>query len=449
MSARILVVDDEGEMAEMVADYLTDKKHRTECAVGGKAALTALKRREFDVVITDLRMEAVDGFDVLAASRADDPDRPVVIMTAYGSIDGAIDAVRHGAFHYLTKPFKMEEAALVVERALAERRLKRENRELRRAVDERLGFRNLIGKSPAMRQLYDLLERVSATNNPVLIFGESGTGKELVARALHYGGARQAGPFVAVNCAALADSLLESELFGHTKGAFTGAATASRGLFVEADGGTLFLDEIGEMPLALQVKLLRALETSSVRPVGGGSERAVDVRIVAATNRDLAAAVKEKRFREDLYYRLHVIPVHLPPLRARREDIPLLVDHFAAQFRAHNPDVPERELTGEVRRRLVELPWPGNVRELKNSVERLLVLARGKRVDIRDLALAVPEPLPESMAALASEIVPLRILQRRYVEWVLAQTGGNKVRTAQLLGIDASTIYRMLSRDPE
>ncbi|HZS37496.1 MAG TPA: sigma-54 dependent transcriptional regulator [Polyangia bacterium] len=449
-SARVLIVDDDAEMAEMVAEYLSSKGYRAECVVGGKAALAAIKkRRELDAVITDLRMDEVDGLDVLAAARADDPSRPVIIMTAYGTIDGAIEAVQRGASHYLTKPFKMEEAALYLARALEERGLKRENAELRRAVDERLGFRNLIGKSPVMLQLYDLLERVSATAAPVLIFGESGTGKELAARALHHGSPRARAPFIAVNCAAITDSLLESELFGHAKGAFTGAVEARKGLFAEADGGTLFLDEIGEVPIGLQAKLLRAIETSSVRPVGGGAERKIDVRIVAATNRDLARAVQEKKFREDLYYRLHVIPVHLPPLRARREDIPLLVEHFAARVAEQHPDQAPREITSEVLRRLIELPWPGNVRELKNAVERLLLLARGKRVDVRDLALAVPEQPPEAMAALANEIVPLRVMTRRYVEWVLAQTSGNKVRTAQLLGIDASTIYRMLMREDE
>jgi two-component system response regulator HydG len=432
MSARVLVVDDEREMADTVAEYLSDKGYRTEIAVGGRAALISLKRKEFDAVISDLRMDGVDGLDVLEAARAADPTRPVIIMTAYGTIDGAIEAVRRGAAQYLTKPFKMEEAALVLERALGERGLKRENAELRRAV---------------MQQLYDLLERVSAISSPVLITGESGTGKELVARALHHGGPRAKAAFVAINCAAIAETLLESELFGHQKGAFTGATENKKGLFVEADGGSLFLDEIGELPLALQAKLLRILETSSVRPVGGGSERSVDVRVIAATNRDLARAVGERRFREDLYYRLHVIPIHLPPLRTRRDDIPLLVEQFVARFGEQHPDHPVREISSEVMRRLMDLPWPGNVRELKNAVERLLVLGRGKRIDLRDLAAALPEPLPEAMAGLAAEIVPLRVLTRRYVEWVLQQTGGNKLRAAQLLGIDASTIYRMLLRD--
>ena len=447
--ARILVVDDDAEMADTVAEYLGSHGHRAECAVGGKAAIAALKKKAFDAVITDLRMDHVDGLDVLTQALEGDPTRPVLIMTAYGSIDGAIEAVRRGAFHYLTKPFKLDEALVWVERALADRSLLRENQQLRRAVGERLSFRNLVGKSPVMHQLYDLLERVSHTHAPVLILGESGTGKELVAQALHYGSPRSRAPFIAINCATLSETLLESELFGHTRGAFTGAAEAKKGLFVEADGGTLFLDEIGELPLALQAKLLRVLETSMVRPVGGGVERKVDVRIVAATNRDLARAVQERTFREDLYYRLQVIPVHLPPLRARREDISLLVEAFATRFAEQNPTAPKREITADVMKRLIEMPWPGNVRELKNAVERLLLLSRGKRIGLSDLAQAVPEPLPESLAALQAEIVPLRIMTRRYVEWVLTQTGGNKVRTAQLLGIDASTIYRMLARENE
>ena len=449
MSGRILVVDDEGEMAEMVAEYLTQRGYRAETAVGGKAAIAAMKKKLYDAVLTDLRMDGVDGFDVLSAALAADATRPVIMMTAYGTIDGALEAVRRGAAHYLTKPFKMEEAALWLERAFADRGLRRENEQLRRAVDERLGFHNLIGKSAVMQQLYDLLERVSAVSSPVLISGESGTGKELVARALHHGGPRARAPFVAVNCAAITDSLLESELFGHARGAFTGATEAKKGLFVEAHGGTLFLDEVGELPIGLQAKLLRAIETSSVRPVGGGVERQVDVRIIAATNRDLARAVQEKTFREDLYYRLHVIPVHLPPLRARRDDIPPLVAHFVERHAAQNPDAPAREVTVEVLRRMTELPWPGNIRELKNAVERMLVLGKGKRLDVRDLALAVPEPVPEAMAGFAAEIVPLRVMTRRYIEWVLAQTAGNKVRTAALLEIDASTIYRVLARNDD
>ena len=449
MTARVLVVDDEAEMAEMIAEHLGTRGYRADAAAGGKAALTALKRREYDAVVTDLRMDDVDGFDVLEASLKQEPERPVLIMTAYGTIENAVEAVRRGAFHYLAKPFKLAEACVYLERAIAERKLRRENAELRKVVDERLGFRNLVGKSPVMRQLYDLLERVSASTAPVLILGESGTGKELVARALHHGGPRTAAPFVAVNCAALPEALLESELFGHIKGAFTGASDNKKGLFAEADGGTLLLDEVAEIPMTLQAKLLRALETGAVRPVGGGSERTVDVRIIAATNQDLARAVSDKRFREDLYYRLHVIPVHLPPLRARREDIPLLVEHFALRYQDRHPETPRREISSEVMKRLMDQPWPGNVRELENAVERLLLLARGRRVDLRDLAQVVPEPLPDAMAALAGEIVPMRVMMRRYLEWVLAQTGGNKVRAAQLLGIDVSTIYRTLSRELE
>jgi two-component system response regulator HydG len=445
----VLIVDDDSEMADTVAEFLGDKGYKVETAVGGRAALGALKKKTFDVVISDLRMEGVDGLDVLSASRDGDATRPVIIMTAYGTIDGAIEAVQKGAFHYLTKPFKLEEAAVWVDKALADRGLKRENERLRRVADERLGFRNLVGKSAIMQQLYDLLERVSATSTPVLITGESGTGKEMVARALHHGSPRARGPLVAINCAAITETLLESELFGHTRGAFTGAVENKKGLFVEADSGTLLLDEIGEMPLGVQAKLLRVLESGAVRPIGGGSERKVDVRILAATNRDLARAVQEKTFREDLYYRLNVVPIHLPPLRLRREDIPLLVEHLVARFAEQHPEQPKRELSPELMRRLMDQPWPGNVRELRNTVERLLILGRGKRLDSRDLVQVMPATVPEAMAALAAEIVPLRVLTRRYVEWVLAQTGGNKVRTAQLLEIDASTIYRMLSRDEE
>jgi two-component system response regulator HydG len=449
MSARILVVDDDDEMAQTVGEFLEERGFRIDVAVGGKAAVNALKRKPFDAVITDLRMEHIDGLDVLTEAHEIDPTLPVIMMTAYGTIEGAIEAVRRGASRYLTKPFKLDEVALSVEKALSERGLQRENESLRRAVEERLGFHNLVGKSPVMQQVYDLLERVSGIGSPVLITGESGTGKELIARALHHGGPRARAPFVAINCAAVAETLLESELFGHAKGAFTGAHESKKGLFVEADGGTLFLDEIGEMAVGLQAKLLRALETSAVRPVGGGSERKIDVRIVAATNQDLARAVQEKRFREDLYYRLHVIPVHLPPLRARREDIPLLVDTFVKRFREQHPDLPAREISSEVLRRLTELPWPGNVRELKNVVERLLILARGKRIDTRDLAQVMPDPLPEAMAALAADIVPLRVMTRRYIEWVLSQTGGSKTKAARLLEIDASTIYRILQRDDD
>ena len=447
MSYRILIVDDDAEMADTVSEYLSGRGYRTDCAVGGKAALAALKRKEFDAVISDLRMDQVDGLDVLAASQASDDSRPVIIMTAYGTIDGAMEAMRRGAAHYLTKPFKMEEAALAIDRAMAECRLKQENAALRRAVNECAGFRQLIGKSPMMTKLYDLLERVSPTSSSVLITGESGTGKELVARALHRGGPRANAPFIAINCAAITDTLLESELFGHQKGAFTGAIESKKGLFVEADGGTLFLDEIGEIPIQLQAKLLRALEISSVRPVGGAQERKVDVRIIAASNRDLSRMIEEKRFREDLYYRLQVIPIQLPPLRNRREDIPLLIEHFVKTFSDLNPSQPRREISSEVLKRLIDLPWPGNVRELKNAIERLLVLSRGKRVDLRDMAESIAEPLPDSMVGVAAQIVPLRVMNRRYIEWVMSQTGGNKVRTAQLLEIDASTIYRMLARD--
>jgi two-component system response regulator HydG len=392
-------------------------------------------------------MPGVDGLELLPQLARRLPGATLILMSAFGTADLAIEAMKRGAYDYLSKPFAPSELLLVLRKARERERLRRSNQTLRREVQRAVGDRAIVAASPAMIAVLELLERAAEFKSTVLLTGESGTGKEVLARAIHAQSPRRDESFVAVNCAAIPEALLESELFGHAKGAFTGADRARRGLFVEADGGTLFLDEIGELPLPLQAKLLRVLETSSVRPVGGGTERKIDVRVVAATNRDLARAVGEKRFREDLYYRLHVIPIHLPPLRARRDDIPLLVERFTARFYEQHPLQPVREISAEVMRRLMDLPWPGNVRELKNAVERLLVLARGKRIDLRDLASAVPEPLPEAMAGLAAEIVPLRILTRRYVEWVLQQTSGNKQRAAQLLGIDASTIYRMLLRD--
>ena len=446
MQARVLVIDDDAEMADTVAEFLAGRGFTVECAVGGHAAITVLGQRAFDAVITDLRMDDVDGLDVLAAAHGFDAELPVMVMTAYGSINGALEAIRRGAFHYFTKPFKLEEAATWVERALAERGMRLESRGLRRAVDERTNFRGIVGKSAVMRELYEMVERLSGTTAPVLVTGESGTGKELVAQALHAAGPRAAGPFIAVNCAAISEGLFESELFGHVRGAFTGAVEARKGLFAEADGGTLFLDEIGEIPVSVQAKLLRVVESASVRPVGGGSERAFDVRIVAATNQDLLQAVKDRRFREDLYYRLNVVAIRVPPLRARREDIPLLIDAFIASVLQRQPDAPARELASESVTWLRELPWPGNVRELRNIVERLLLLARGRTVGLRDVVKVMPETLAGAEASLG-ELVPLRTMTRRYIAWVLEQTAGNKLKAAQLLGIDASTIYRILARE--
>ncbi|RKH56393.1 sigma-54-dependent transcriptional regulator [Corallococcus aberystwythensis] len=443
-SARILVVDDHEEMGQMLKEPLTDAGYRVDLSTGGADAIHQLKARVYDVVLCDLRMEEVDGLDVLAAARRHDPELPVLLMTAFGAVESAVEAMKRGAWHYLTKPFRLDEVLLHVGRALEARRLRAEHRDLKRQVAQRSGLGALLGHSGPMRTLYELIDRVASSDAPVLIRGESGSGKELVARALHSEGPRSQAPFVAVNCTALPHALLESELFGHIKGAFSGATTTRRGLFVEADGGTLFLDEIGDMPPELQAKLLRVLQDGEVRAVGADGSRRVDVRILAATHQDLDARVKEGRFRADLFYRLNVVSLRVPPLRERMEDIPKLAEHFVAQARARNPRSPVTTLAPEAVATLTRMPWPGNVRELENLVERLVVLGAQPTVDLAQLKLHTPDAAPEvhPLAAAHGQVVPLRQLEGEYIAWVVARCGGNKTRAAELLGIDVSTIHR-------
>jgi two-component system response regulator HydG len=440
----VLVVDDHVEMARLLADHLTDAGYTVDVATSGQEALAAVRGRVLDAVVSDLRMEQVDGFDVLAAVRAVDPTLPVLIMTAFGGVENAVEAMRRGATHYFTKPFRLDEVLLYVQRAIAERRLREENRALRQAVGERSTFAAMVGRGASMRALHELIERVAHSPAPVLVRGESGSGKELVARALHFEGARKEGPFVAVNCTAIPNALLESELFGHVKGSFTGATTPRRGLFLEADGGTLFLDEIGDMAPELQAKLLRVLEDGEVRAVGADASRKVDVRVVAATHQDLDARVREGRFRQDLFYRLNVVPLRVPPLRERREDIPLLVEHFVAQSRKRNPRASLAGFTPEALAALAAAPWPGNVRELENLVERLAVVTVREQVDLPTLQLHVPDVAAEvhPLSRAQAKLIPLRQLEGEYIAFVVAQCGGNKTKAAEILGIDVSTIHR-------
>ncbi len=441
---RILVVDDHIEMARVMADQLGDAGYGVEIAGGGKQALAAARARPPDVVVTDLRMEGVDGFDVLDGIAAIDGTIPVLIMTAFGAIDSAIDAIRRGAYHYLTKPFRLDEVLLYVERALADRRLRDEHRALRRLAGERPGLATMVGRGARMNALYDLIERVAQAQAPVLIRGESGSGKELVARALHFGGPRRERPFVAVNCTALPESLLESELFGHTRGAFTGATSGRRGLFSEADGGTLFLDEIGDMAPALQAKLLRAIEEGEVRAVGADGTRTVDVRVIAASHQDLEARIKQGEFRADLYYRLNVVPIVVPPLRERREDIPQLAAHFLARACERNPGALVRRLSPEALGVLARSPWPGNVRELENVLERLVIVVGHEVVGVDDLAAHAPTLVEDAtpLEHAKADLLTLRQLERDYIAWVIARCDGNKTRAAEILGIDVSTIHR-------
>jgi DNA-binding NtrC family response regulator len=447
--ARILVVDDDAVARDLLAEALRKEGYAVEAAAGGDEAIARGREVQFDLVLTDIRMGSVDGLAVLRAFKQASPETSIVLLTAFGSMEGAIDAIRQGAYDYLAKPFKKEEIKLVVRRGLEHSRLVRENARFREELRERDERTQLVGSSPAMLEVYKLIARVAAGKSTVLLEGESGTGKELVARAIHANGQRREGPFVPVNCAALPETLLESELFGHEKGAFTGASGVRAGLFETADGGTLFLDEIGDIGAALQVKLLRVIQEQELRRVGGTSSIKVDVRVIAATNHDLAALVKDGRFREDLFYRLNVVRIVLPPLRERREDVPMLAHHFLQKYSGGSGAV--RGFVPETLAQLQRYHWPGNVRELENAIERAVSLGHG--------TLILPDDLPDTVRRTRAEdgtigkdpaeeaaLVTLEEMEKRYLQKVLRETGGNKARAAKVLGIDRRTLYRMAER---
>ena len=450
MGARILVVDDHIEMAEMLTESLADAGFEAEALASGAAALERLEAGGIDALVTDLRMNEVSGLDLLAASKKASPQRPVIVMTAYGAIDTAVASIRQGAYHYLTKPFQPDELVIFLRRALEERNLQQEARLLRRALRGQLTGQlggGMIGASPGMREVMELIERVAAVDVPVLLRGETGTGKSMVAGAIHALSPRKDAPFVAVNCAALPEALLESELFGHVKGAFTGATSDRPGLFVEAERGTILLDEIGELPLAIQAKLLHVLERGSVRPVGSSRERQVDVRIIAATHRDLQEMAQQQKFREDLLYRLDVVTIEIPALRHRREDILPLVEHFLASFRAKYPSSPVTGFSPAALTRNMDYPWPGYVRELAHLIQRVVVLGRAAVVDAEELPPVLRRDVPEPQDGF-HEILPARELQHRYAVWALERCGGHKSRTAEHLAIDIKTLNRWLQDGP-
>jgi two-component system response regulator HydG len=449
-SPRVLVVDDQLSMAETIADGLLDRGYHAVPVTSSREAATVLERDEFDALVTDLRMPQLDGLGLLAISRKINPNRPVIVMTAYSAVDTAIESIRQGAYHYMTKPFKVDELALFLEKALDEAKLRREAIVLRRALRERFGLESLIGTSAAMREVCDLVERVAEATAPVLLLGETGTGKGLVARAIHAQGRRAEGAFVAVNCATLPENLLESELFGHVKGAFTGATANRVGLLEEAAGGTLFLDEIGEMAPSLQAKLLHVLESGTVRAVGANKERAVNTRIIAATHRDLRERVAAGAFREDLLYRLDVITITLPPLRQRRDDLPQLIEHFLREAKQKHPKSPVENIASDAAERFLEHAWPGNVRELEHVIERAVLLGRGPSITSQDLPPAVRAPSPAGVD-FVGEVIPFRELQRRYAAWAFERLDGRKMLTAEKLGVDAKTLSRWLGNevDPE
>ncbi|MGZ3449267.1 MAG: sigma-54-dependent transcriptional regulator [Polyangiales bacterium] len=436
---RIFVVDDQLAMAETIADSLVDLGYDAIALDSSVAASERLGTERVDLLVTDLRMPKVDGLELLGRSLALDAKRPVIVMTAYGAIDSAVEAIRRGAFHYLAKPFKNEELAIFVERALDRVALQTEAEALRKAMRP-----GIVAESRAMREALDIVHRVADADMPVLILGETGTGKGMLAELLHASSARAKQPFVPINCAAIPEALLESELFGHVKGAFTGATADRNGLLVDASGGTLFLDEIGDLALPLQAKLLHVLERGTVRPVGGSRERTIDVRIVAATHRDLREHVRAGTFREDLLYRLDVVSFEVPALRHRREDLPGLVDQMLARSLARHAHAKVKELSPEALRLLVEHPWPGNVRELAHTIERAVVLAKGTRIEPDDLPAMLRGKAAEVLS-FAGPVVTLREVQRRYAAWVLEQQGGHRGRTAEVLGVDPKTLAKLLS----
>ena len=437
MKNRVLVVDDDPHARDLLQRLLSDMGEVEQAANADEALKKLSGKSAYDLVLTDMAMpDPGDGLKVLTHSRAQQPDTPVVVVTAYGNIEGALDTIQQGAFDYLAKPFDVDAIVRVAKRALEQKRLVIENRSLKQQVRQS----SLVGKSPAVLEVYKQVARAAASDVPVLITGETGTGKEMVARALHQRSTRAAKPFIPVDCGAIAESLMESELFGHARGAFTGAAGARRGLFEEADGGTLFLDEIGDVGPKIQSQLLRALQEGEIRRVGESTPVKVDVRVVAATNKDLPLAVKEGRFREDLLYRLDVVHLHLPPLRERTEDIGLLVANFLAR---HATAGVAPVVTREAVERLQAYDWPGNVRQLENVVARALALNTTGVLGPTDFPAPIGDA-PAKLMGLAGDAPSLQELSRRYAAHVLQQAGGNKSEAARILEVDRKTLYKLI-----
>jgi DNA-binding NtrC family response regulator len=444
--ASILIVEDDAAMREMLREALEDDGYAVETAAGGRAGVDRVKRGGIDLVVSDVKMPDLDGLDMLREIKAVNPSPHVITITAFGSIDTAIRAVKLGAFDYITKPFEIDQLILSVGKALAERALRSEVVRLRAEVQRSYRWGDIVGKSAAMQEVFSLIRRLSTSAATVLVTGESGTGKELVAKSIHFNSPRKGRPFVPLNCAAIPDTLLESELFGHKRGAFTDARTDRAGLFVEADGGTIFLDEIAELSPSLQAKLLRVLQEGEIRPLGASRAERVDVRVIAATNKDLEERLKTGAFRDDLYYRLNVIHMHLPPLRERAEDLLALSEHFLSSCAARAG----KEIRGMhegAKKALLSHTWPGNVRELENVIERAVALCEGGVVRLEDLpgvVLLRRSAEPDTLSSALSRGLTLEALEKEYIQRVLTAEGGNKTRAAQRLGLDRKTLYRKL-----
>ena len=448
---RVLVVDDEENLRHLLLVILKKGGYEPSAVANGEQALKALERERFGIVLCDIRMPGMDGIEFLQELRSRGIDTYCIMMSAYGTTETAIEAMKGGAYDYISKPFKADEILLALRKVEERERLYRENIELRRVLDREQSFDDIIGQSEAMKRIFDTVAKIAPHRATVLITGESGTGKELLARALHRHSGRTTGTLVPVNCAAIPEQLLETELFGHVKGAFTGAVRDHQGLFEQADGGTLFLDEIGDLPLGLQVKLLRAIEDGVIRRVGDTGSRQVDVRLVAATGSDLQKVVKDGGFREDLYYRLNVIHIHVPPLRERREDIPLLLEHFIDQFSARHGR-PVRVADPEALRVLLAYGWQGNVRELENVIERAVLLCDGQEIHARDLPDAVTGGTGRYRAPHPTDDLSIkrgvRALEAHLIERALQRTRGNRTHAARLLEIShRALLYKMRDFD--
>ena len=439
----ILIVDDEQSIRETCATVSEQCGMKAAAVATAEEALEVLEHSAIDIVLTDLKLPRSNGVELLKQVHDRHPEIAVVMLTQYGTIESAVEVTRLGAVDYVTKPFRIEELRSRLERVARAVELQQENRLLREQLRTRPGFGGLIGVSMKMQRVYKMIEKVSQHESPVLILGESGTGKELVARSIHFSGPRKDRPFAPVDCSALVHTLIESELFGYVKGAFTGAMQSKQGLLEAAQGGTLFLDEIGDMPVDLQAKLLRALQEREIKPVGSTERRRINVRIIAATNRDLQAAIRSGAFRQDLYFRLNVVQVKLPPLRDRKSDIPILVTAFLEKF--SDPQGPVRTISEDAMRRLIAYDWPGNVRELENAIERAVALGSGPVLRVADLPSNLHYPTTERVPE-KDEILPLEELERRAILRTLRETGGDKLSAARMLGIGKTTLYRKLKQ---
>jgi two-component system response regulator AtoC len=445
-SARLLVVDDDPVTVDLLKEVLSREGYEVSTALSGEEAVTRGTGNLFDLIITDVRMGEKDGMDVLRFFKKNTPDTTVIIITAFGSIETAIEAIREGAYDYISKPFKLEEIKFTVQRALEQRKLIQENKFYRQELLDKYQFKNVIGRTPQMFEVYKTIAKVADTKSTVLLCGERGTGKELIARSIHYNSQRNIRPFIPVDCASLVETLIESELFGHIRGAFTGASSAKKGLFEEADGGTLFLDEVGNLSLSMQSKLLRFLQEHEIKRVGGTESIKVDVRVIAATNQPLEPLVKSGKFREDLFDRLNVVTITLPPLRARKEDIPLLANYFLQKLSEENHKNISH-ISPEALERLTQYSWPGNVRELEHTLERAVILSVHPIILPEDLPRKISKETRGSEILIPEKLLPLRELERRYVLKVLEETGGNKKKASEILGIDRATLYRILEKE--